>query len=130
MASATSAVRFMTFGRLYSDDTLLERLPQDLQDMAAALGPCIQAAHAVVGQRHLARQRHVAPADQPYIGDDVMRGAARAGRDQGRPGAREASDAIDTGGLKGVGEGRRRQDGGVVTSEWGSTPSDSLTLCN
>jgi hypothetical protein len=35
------------------DDTLLERLAQDLQDMAAELGPCIQQAHAVVGPRPL-----------------------------------------------------------------------------
>jgi hypothetical protein len=53
-------------------DTFVERLPQDLDDTAATLGPFIQAAHALVGQRHLARPRHVAPADQPHIGDGVM----------------------------------------------------------
>jgi hypothetical protein len=35
--------------RLYADDAVRERLPQDLQDVAAALRPCIPAAHAVVG---------------------------------------------------------------------------------
>ncbi len=36
---------------------LIERLAQNFQDMAAELGPCIQEEHAMVGQRHLARQR-------------------------------------------------------------------------
>jgi hypothetical protein len=39
-------------------------LVQDLQDMAAALGPFIQEEHAVVGLRHLAGHRYVAAADQ------------------------------------------------------------------
>jgi hypothetical protein len=42
-------------------------LPQDLQDVAAELRLFIQEEHAVVRQRHLARQRHVAAADQPGI---------------------------------------------------------------
>jgi hypothetical protein len=62
----------MTCGRLYSCDAILERLAQDLEDLAAALGPCIQAAYAVVGPRPLARQRHVARADQPHIGEGVL----------------------------------------------------------
>jgi hypothetical protein len=52
MARATIAAktnRSMTPARLYLDDTFLERLAQDLEDMAAALGPCIQEAHAMVG---------------------------------------------------------------------------------
>jgi hypothetical protein len=43
--------------------------------MAAALGPCIQEAHAMVGQRHLARQWYLATPDEPHVGDGVMRGA-------------------------------------------------------
>jgi hypothetical protein len=35
--------------------------------MAAELGAFIQEKHAMVGQRHVARHRHVAPADQPRI---------------------------------------------------------------
>jgi hypothetical protein len=46
--------------------------------MAAALGQFIQEAHAMVGQRHLTRHRHVAPADQPRIREGV--GGARHGR--------------------------------------------------
>jgi hypothetical protein len=80
-------------------------LAQDLEDMAAELGPFIQEEHALVGQRHLARHRYVAPADQPDIRDGVMGGATRAGRDPRRAGAGAASDAVDAGGVEGVGEG-------------------------
>jgi hypothetical protein len=93
----------MRCGRWYSCDALLEWLAQDLEDMAAALGEFIQEQHAVVGPRHLARPRHVAPTDQPHIGAGVMRGAARPGHDQHRVGAGEASDAMDARGLNGFG---------------------------
>jgi hypothetical protein len=69
----------MTPAKLYSCETLLERLAQDLQHMAAELGQFIQEAHAVVGQRHLARHRHLAAADQPHIRDGMMGGAKGAG---------------------------------------------------
>jgi hypothetical protein len=59
----------------------------------AALGPFVQAAHVVVGQRHLARQRHVAPADPPHIGDGVIGRAQRAGDDQRRAVTGAAGDA-------------------------------------
>jgi hypothetical protein len=94
------------------ENTLLERLPQGLEDMAAELGPFIQEEHTVVGPRPLARPRHAAPADPPDIGDGVMGGATRAGRDQGRPVARAAGDAMEARGLKGFGLGHRRQDRG------------------
>jgi hypothetical protein len=35
--------------------------------MTAELGAFIQEKHAMVGQRHVTRHRHVAPADQPRI---------------------------------------------------------------
>jgi hypothetical protein len=53
-----------------------------------------------------------AAADPPHIGDGVMAGATRPGRDQGRAAAGEACDTVDTRGLDGFGEGHRRQDGG------------------
>jgi len=56
-AMVATALTSRAPARLYLCDTLIERLPQDLADMAAALGPFIQEEHAVVGQRHLARQR-------------------------------------------------------------------------
>src|SRR4029453_7886157 len=71
-------------------------LAQDLQDMAPELGQFIQEEHAIVGQRHFARHRHVAPADQPRIRDGLVGRAKRAGRDQRRAVAGEARDAVDT----------------------------------
>ena len=71
-AKVAKALRFRTPAKLYVYDTLLQRLPQDLQDMAAELGEFIQEEHAMVGQRHLAGHRHVAATDQPRIRDGVM----------------------------------------------------------
>jgi hypothetical protein len=100
------------YGRLYLCDALLEWLAQDLKDMAAELGPFIQEEHAMVGQLHLARHRHVAAPNQPRIRDGVVGRATRAGRDQRRAVAGETRDAGDTRGLNGLGEAHRRQDGG------------------
>jgi hypothetical protein len=49
IAKVLRRLRFRTPAKLYVYDTILERLPQDLQDMAAALGQFIQEEHAVVG---------------------------------------------------------------------------------
>jgi hypothetical protein len=65
MAKSTKSLRLRTLWRLSSYDTLLERLAQDLQDMAAELGQFIQEEHAIVGQRHVTGHWHVAPADSP-----------------------------------------------------------------
>jgi hypothetical protein len=91
---------------LSSCDTLLKRLAQDLEDMAAARRPCIQEAHAVVGRRHLARHGHVAPTDQPRIRDGVMGRATRAGYDPRRAIPREAGDATEVGGVDRCGQAR------------------------
>jgi hypothetical protein len=64
-AKPMKVFRFRTPAKLYSCETLLERLPQDLQDMAAELGQFIQEERAMVGQRHLARHRHVPPPISP-----------------------------------------------------------------
>jgi hypothetical protein len=82
--NAASTARSRTSVRLSVYDTLLERLAQDLEDMAAALGQLIQEGDAVVGQRHVARHRHMAATDQPDVRDGVMGGATRAGRHQRR----------------------------------------------
>jgi hypothetical protein len=50
LANSANVWRLRKCGRLSVENTLLERLPLDLQDMAAALGPCIQEEHAMVGQ--------------------------------------------------------------------------------
>jgi hypothetical protein len=67
--------------------------------MAAELGPFIQEEHAIVGQRHFTRHRHVAPADPPCIRDGVVGRAKRAGRDQRGAIPREAGDTMDAGRL-------------------------------
>jgi hypothetical protein len=65
MAKLTKSLRFRTLWRLYSDETLLERLAQDLEHMTATLAPCIQEEGAVVGPRHLTRHRPLAPPISP-----------------------------------------------------------------
>ena len=70
MTTATSAANeawSSMLARSCSEDTLLERLARDLQDMAAALRPFIQEEHAIVGQRHVARHRHGAPAGRVVV---------------------------------------------------------------
>src|ERR1700757_1617644 len=46
--------------------------------MPLSLRQLIQGEHAMVGQRHVTRHRHAAPADQPRIRDGVV--GARKGR--------------------------------------------------
>jgi hypothetical protein len=112
MANLMNVLRSRTPVRLYVYDAVLERLAQDLEPMAAELRPCIQEEDAVVGPRHVARPRHVAPADQPDRREGVMRGAPRAGRHQCGAVARQARDTMDAGRLKGFGQGHGRQDRG------------------
>jgi hypothetical protein len=81
-ASTASATRSAPRGRWYLCGTVIKRLPPDLQDMAAALGPCIQAAHAMVCQRPLARHRRVAAADQSRDREGVIRRVKGMPRDQ------------------------------------------------
>jgi hypothetical protein len=47
-AKVEKRLRFMTAARLYVYETIFERLPQDLQDMAAELGQFIQEKHPVM----------------------------------------------------------------------------------
>jgi hypothetical protein len=132
-AKAAKTLKLRTTAKLYKYETLLERLPQDLQDMAAALGPFIQEEHAIMGQRPLARHRHVAPADQPCVRDGVVRSATRAGGDQGGAVAGEAGDAVDACGLNSLGEGHRQQDSGESPGQhrracaWWTPHSDRIT---
>jgi hypothetical protein len=80
VAKAAKALRFRTYARLYLEDTIVERLAQHFEHVAAELRPRIQAEHAVGRQRPLARQRHLAAADQPRIRDGMVGGATRARR--------------------------------------------------
>jgi hypothetical protein len=72
LANSANVWRLRKCGRLSVENTILDRLPQDLQDMAAELGQFIEEEHAMVRQRHLTWHRHVAPADQPRIRDGVV----------------------------------------------------------
>jgi uncharacterized protein YlaI len=50
-AKSAKRLRVSTPARLYLCDTLRERLAPALEDMAAALGPCIQGENAVARER-------------------------------------------------------------------------------
>jgi hypothetical protein len=84
----------------------------------------------MVGQRHLAGHRHVTPTDQPRIREGLVGRATRAGGDQGRAVAGAASDAVNSRGLKGFGEGHRRQNRGEPPCQhrrarpWGTKEED------
>jgi hypothetical protein len=80
LANSAKVWRFRTCGRLYSYDTLLERLAQPFEPVAAALRPFIPEEHTVVGQRPLARSRHRPAADQPRSRENLVGGATRARR--------------------------------------------------
>jgi hypothetical protein len=110
-AKIIKPLRFRTAVRSYVCDTILEGMAQDLQDMAAELGELIQKQHAMVGQRHLARHRHVAPAEQPRIRDGVVGRATWTGRDPRRAVAGEAGDAVDARGLEGFRQGHGWEKG-------------------
>ncbi len=107
----------MTLWRLYLCETLLERLAEDLEDMALELGQLIQEQDPVVRQRHLPRHGQLAAADQPHIRDGVVRGPERARGDEGGAPTGEAGDAMDAGGLQGFCQAHRRQDGGEAPSQ-------------
>jgi hypothetical protein len=74
-ANSTKDLRFRTPARLYLHDTLLERWPQDLQDVAAELRPFIQEEYAIVRQRGPARYWHVPAPGGPMrrtLGGEVL----------------------------------------------------------
>jgi hypothetical protein len=50
----------------------------------------------MVGQRHVTRHRHVAPANQPGIRDGMIQRAKRSSGDPRRAVAGEACGAVDT----------------------------------
>jgi hypothetical protein len=62
-AKAARARKSRSYGRVFFCDAILEQESQDLKPMTPILRACIQDEHAVVGQRHLARQRHLSPTD-------------------------------------------------------------------
>jgi hypothetical protein len=89
-------LRSTTRGRLYSEETLLQRLSQDPQDVTAARRQFIQPAHPVVREGPLARHRHVAAADQSCVRGGVVGGATWAVGDQGRTVAGKPGNTVGT----------------------------------
>ena len=77
-ANSAKELRSRTPAKLYSCETILQRLAHNLEHMTAKLGQFIQKAHAMVSQRHVARHRHVAPTDQPA--SEMVWWGARHGR--------------------------------------------------
>jgi hypothetical protein len=73
-------------------------------------GRAIQKAHAPMVPRQLARHRHLAAADQPRIGNGLVGGATRPGGDDGAADASAAGDAVDAGGVEGLGQGHVGED--------------------
>ena len=84
-----------TRARLHACEVVLERLAQDLQDLASELGRLIQEEHPVLGQRHLLRHGHVAASDEAHIRDGVMQGAKRLGGGQRRTVAGAAGETVN-----------------------------------
>jgi hypothetical protein len=100
LARVASEVRSTTHGRLSGEDTLLERWPPRLQDMAAARRPCLQGEHTIearktspcrgrgpalmvrAGSRHCGttprwRRVYASPVAE-YPGDPLVQGSTRA----------------------------------------------------
>jgi hypothetical protein len=50
-AKLSKSLRVMTLWRLSVDETLLERWPPDLQDVAAARRPCLQGKHTIEARK-------------------------------------------------------------------------------
>jgi hypothetical protein len=110
LASAVTAARSTTCGRLYFCDPLLKRLAQDLEDVTPELRECSEEEHAVVCPRHLCRQRHLTAADQPHLRNRMMGGATRLRGHKGRAPAGQAGNAMDARGFDGLGQRHLRQE--------------------
>jgi hypothetical protein len=92
------------------EETIAERLAQDLEDVARARGPFIQPQEAVVRQGHLPRYQQLAIAHHAHIGNDVIGGPARARGDDGGAPTRQAGAARDAGSLPRGRQARRGQN--------------------
>ena len=77
-AKVAKTLKSSTPAKLYVYETIRERSSQDFEHMAPKFRQLIEEEHAMVGQRHFARQRHMAAADQSHIRDGVMGGAKGA----------------------------------------------------
>ena len=92
------------------DLAVLERLAQHVEHVALEFGQLVQKQDAVVRQADFAGTRQRAAADQPRIGNGVVRRAERPGADQSVLLREQARDGVDLGGLDRFVEAHRRQD--------------------
>ena len=99
------------------DRAVFERLAHNFEHVARELGQLVQKEHAVMREADLARARDRAAADQPRVGDGVVRRAERAVGDQTAARIEHAGHGVDLGGLERLLEReRRRIDGRRLAS--------------
>jgi hypothetical protein len=98
-------------------DTLLERLAQGLEDLAAEFVELIQEKPAVVRPRHLIRSGEGPTVEPFHIRDGVMRGQGQEGSDHRRAGAAQSGDTVHARGPERFGQRYRRQDGGEAPGQ-------------
>src|SRR5207253_10415082 len=89
---------------------VLERLAERLEDMLLELRQLVEEEYAEVGERHLARMRRAAAADQARDRDRVVRGAARTPRHELAVPRQEPRDAPDRRHLENLVARERRQE--------------------
>jgi hypothetical protein len=104
--------------RIMSLNTILQRLSQDLEDLARARGPLIQHQDAMVCQGHLLRRRPLAAADHADIGGGVMRRAKGTRGDDGGVAAGPAGDTVGASGVQDFGQRHGWQDSGEPTGQY------------
>jgi hypothetical protein len=132
-ANSAKIWRSRTPARLYLYDTILQRLAQGFEDMAAELRQFIQDEHPVLREGHLTRYRPVAAADQPPVREGVMGGPKGAGGHQRRALPGEAGHTVDARGLDGFSQAHGWQDGGEAPGQhrfarpWRSQEEDVVT---
>src|SRR6266542_5340542 len=97
--SADTVVKSMIHAKLYSCDTLLDRLSQHFEHVPLELGELIQEQEAMVRQGHLLQHGQLAAADQADIGDRVVGSPEREHSADGGAPAGQAGDVMDAGDL-------------------------------
>src|SRR5947207_929842 len=99
------------------DAAVLERLAQRLEHVLLELRQLVQEQHPAVGERHLARPRRAAAADQAGDRDGVMRRAERARVDERAAAPQESGHRPDRRHLEDLVARERRQHRGEAPCE-------------
>src|SRR3990172_6470291 len=105
----------------YSNRAVFERLAERFEDVPLELRKLVQKKHAVVREAHLAGFRHLSAADEPGVGNGVMRRTVRARRDERLALSQEPHDAVDLGRFNGLVKIHLRQDRRLPPREHGLT---------